>query len=215
MKLYDYWRSSAAYRVRIALNLKGLAYTHESVSLVKDGGENLGPSYRALNPQGKVPALELGDGTVLAQSLAIIEYLDETHPEPALLPRDPVAKAQARSFALTIACEVHPLNNLAVLKHLEVSFDVDGPGRVAWMAHWMAEGFEALEEGLRRRNWTGPFLFGDAPGIAEICLVPQIYNARRWKIDLSPYPLLVKADDAARGVKAFADAEPAIQPDAE
>jgi len=215
MKLYDYWRSSAAYRVRIALNLKGLPYDHVSVSLVAHGGENLKPAYRALNPQGKVPSLDLGDGTVLNQSMAIIEYLDETHPSPALLPRDPVARAQARAFALTVACEIHPLNNLAVLKHLETTFDLDGKGKVAWMAHWMAEGFAALEEGLNRRDPQGPFLFGDAPGIAEIFLVPQFYNARRWGVDLSPYPLLVKADDAARGQKAFQDAEPDAQPDAE
>ena len=215
MKLYDYWRSSAAYRVRIALNLKGLPYTHQSVSLVADGGENLKPAYRALNPQGKVPSLELGDGTVLSQSMAIIEYLDETHPEPALLPRDPISRAKARAFALTVACEIHPLNNLAVLKHLETTFDLDGKGKVAWMAHWMAEGFASLEEGLKRRNWQGPFLFGDAPGIAEIFPVPQCYTARRWGIDLSPYPLLVKADEAAREVKAFKDAEPDAQPDAE
>lgn len=215
MKLYDYWRSSAAYRVRIALNLKGLSYEHVSVSLVADGGENLKPAYRALNPQGKVPSLQLDDGTVLGQSMAIIEYLDETHPSPALLPRDAIARAKARAFALTVACEIHPLNNLAVLKHLEATFGTDGKGKVAWMGHWMVEGFAALEEGLKRRDWQGPFLFGDAPGIAEIFLVPQFYNARRWGIDLSPFPLLVKADDAARGVKAFQDAEPDAQPDAE
>jgi maleylpyruvate isomerase len=215
MKLYDYWRSSAAYRVRIALNLKGLSYTHECVHLVRDGGENLKPAYRALNPQGKVPTLELDDGTALAQSMAIIEYLDETHPDPALLPKDPVSRAQARAFALAVACEIHPLNNIGVLKHLEATFGAEGKAKVAWMAHWMGEGFAALEDGLARRDWQGPFLFGDAPGIAEIFLVPQFYNARRWGIDLSAYPLLVKADEAAHGVKAFQDAAPEAQPDAE
>lgn len=215
MKLYDYWRSSAAYRVRIALNLKGLPYTHESVSLVKDGGENLKPAYRALNPQGKVPSLELDGGAVLNQSLAIIEYLDETHPAPAFLPADPIARAQVRAFALTIACDLHPLNNIAVLKHLEATYAVDGKGKVDWMAHWMAEAFGALEEGLKRRDWQGPWLFGEAPGLAEICLVPQVYNARRWGVDVEPYPLLVKADEAARAHEAFEKAAPEAQPDAE
>ena len=188
MKLYDYWRSSAAYRVRIALNLKGLPYEHVSVSLIKDGGENLKDAYREINPQGKVPSLELNDGSVLTQSLAMIEYLDETHPEPALLPGDAEFRARIRAFALAIACEVHPLNNLGVLKHLEATFELDGPGKVDWMKHWMAEGFTALEESLARRNWNARHLFGATPTLADTCLVPQFYNARRWGMDLTPYP---------------------------
>ena len=212
MKLYTYFRSSAAWRVRIALGLKGLAWTAEFIHLVRDGGEQLRPEYRARNPTALVPTLETDAGALLAQSLAMIEYLDETHPEPPLLPRDMLARARVRAFALTVACEIHPLNNLRVLRYLGSVMGQDQAAREAWYAHWIAEGLAALEAMLATE--PGPFCFGIAPGLADICLVPQLGNARRMRCPVEPYPRLLAAEAAALGLPAFRDAAPDRQPDA-
>ncbi|RIA43854.1 maleylacetoacetate isomerase [Hephaestia caeni] len=199
--LHDYWRSSASYRVRIALALKGIAYESRPVSLLDDaqhGADNL-----AINPQGFVPTLEV-DGTPLVQSLAIIDWLDTTFPDPLLIPREPVARAQALARALVVACDIHPLDNLRVLKRLQSQFGADKQARDDWYRHWIAEGFVALE----RMAGAGPFLDGAAPGIADVCLVPQIYNARRLELPLAAYPALVRADAAATALPAFAAAHP-------
>ena len=201
--LFDYFRSSAAYRVRIALNLKGIAWRSRKVDLLHDGQR--ADDYRARNPQGLVPALEI-DGRILAQSLAIIGYLEETRPDPPLLPSDPADRAHVRAMALAIACDIHPLNNLRVLKYLKGALDQDETARNGWYAHWIGEGFEALEAMARPRS--GRFLFGDAPTIADVCLVPQIYNARRFEVPLDDFPTLVAADSAAGALDAFAAAHP-------
>ncbi|WP_027856939.1 maleylacetoacetate isomerase [Marinobacterium jannaschii] len=212
MKLYTYWRSSAAYRVRIALNLKGLPYQSEYVHLVKDGGEQRSAAYRKINPQQLVPSLETDAGEVLTQSLAMIEYLDECYPDPALLPADPVARAKARSMAQLIACEVHPLNNLRVLQHLGGELGLDKAAQGDWYRHWLAEGFKALEALLAGQDKQ--FCCGDAPGLADICLVPQVYNARRFELDLTPYPNIRRIDARCRELEAFAAAAPEAQGDA-
>jgi maleylacetoacetate isomerase len=201
--LFDYWRSSASYRVRIALNLKGIAYRGLSVDLA--GGAQRSADYRARNPQGFVPTLEI-DGQRLTQSLAIIDYLEATRPEPRLLPADPAEAAHVRALALTIACDIHPLNNLRVLKQLTGPLDQDEAAKNGWIAHWIAEGFAALE--ARAAPRAGRFLFGDAPTLADICLVPQVYNARRFGVPLEEYPLLVAADAEAAALPAFAAAHP-------
>lgn len=209
MKLYTYFRSSAAYRVRIALNLKGLTAEQQAIHLTRDGGQQLQPAYRALNPQGFVPALEV-DGTVLGQSLAIIEYLDEAHPEPSLLPGTALERARIRAFALAIACDIHPLNNLRVLRHLKRALaqeETDG-----WSRHWIMEGFAALE--TQAAATAGAFCFGDHPTLADVCLVPQMANARRVDTDLSPYPTLLRIDAHCRSLEPFAAAAPDRQPDA-
>lgn len=199
--LYDYWRSSASYRVRIALNLKGVAYESRAVSLI-DGAQSA-PDNRARHPQGLVPTLEV-DGLLLRQSLAIIDWIEATWPEPPLFPRHPAARAHSLAQALLIACDVHPLDNLRVLKRLESQFDAGRDARDDWYRHWVAEGFAALEQ----MAGEGPFLGGEAPDIADICLVPQMYNARRFDLPLAPYPKLVAADAAAAGIDAFAAAHP-------
>src|SRR5690606_4726115 len=178
MKLYSYFRSSAAYRVRIALNLKGLAYETVPVHLLKDGGQQLSDSYRSLNPTALVPTLVDGDLAV-GQSMAILEYLEETHPEPALLPRDAKGRARVRAIAQTIACDIHPLNNLRVLKYLKRTLGVPDEAKNAWYRHWVEEGLAALETMLARSPETGRYCHGDTPTMADICLVPQIANARR------------------------------------
>lgn len=212
LKLYSYWRSSAAYRVRIALNLKGVAYESESVHLVRDGGQQRQAAFRLLNPQGLVPVLVLEDGTALTQSLAIIEYLDETLPEPRLLPGDAAARARARALALAIACDIHPLNNLRVLQYLKRVLGQDQAAVDTWYRHWLVEGLAALEE---QADPKGPFLCGDQVTMADLVLVPQLYNARRFDCDLAPYPRLRAADAACAEMPAFIDALPENQPDAE
>ena len=210
MKLYTYFRSSAAWRVRIALGLKGLAWTPEFIHLTRDGGEQLRPEYRAKNPTALVPTLETDSGALLGQSLAIIEYLDELHPDPPLLPRDPLARARVRAFALTVACEIHPLNNLRVLRYLGSAMGQDQAGRDSWYAHWIAEGLAALEALAE----PGPFCFGAAPTLADICLIPQLVNARRMHCPVAAYPRLLAAEAAALALPAFRDAAPDRQPDA-
>lgn len=201
--LHDYSRSSASYRVRIALNLKGVEYQQRAVSLV-DGAQK-SPEYRALNPQGFVPMLEM-DGQRLTQSLAIIVYLDQRFPDPPLVPRDPVAGAHVRSLALTVACDIHPLNNLRVLGYLKSELGQDQESVDRWYRHWVAEGLAALEALAATR--AGRFLFGDQPTLADVCLVPQLYNARRFAVPLEPYPTLLRADAAAAALPAFAAAHP-------
>jgi len=211
MRLYSFWRSSAAFRVRIALNLKRLPFETLSTSLGK--GAHRAPEYTALNPQGLIPTLVDG-GTVLAQSLAIIEYLDETYPEPAFLPRDAAARAAVRSMAQAIACDIHPLNNLRVLNYLKGALGHDESVVKTWYRHWIAEGFTGLEELARRHSADRRFLFGAAVSMADICLVPQVYNARRFECDLAPFPTLTAIAAALEALPAFADARPEVQPDA-
>ncbi len=214
MRLYDYFRSSAAYRVRIALNLKGIAPDERTYVHLRMGSQRA-QDYLALNPQGLVPALTLDDGHVLTQSLAIIEYLDEKHREPPLLPQHPVARARVRAIALQIACEIHPLDNLRVLNYLTATLGVSRERKDGWYRYWIDVGFEALEKLLARDTATGHFCHGDQPTLADICLVPQIANARRFDIDMSPYPTLTRIESACNALPAFADAAPARQPDAE
>jgi maleylacetoacetate isomerase len=201
--LYDYWRSSAAYRVRIALNLKGIDYEQRPINLA--AGEQKSEDFRALNPLGLVPMLEI-DGHRLTQSLSIIMYLATRFPEPPLLPADVAEAAHVRSMALTIACDIHPLNNLRVLKELKGPLGHDQATIDAWVAHWISEGFAALDAIAAPR--AGKFLFGDSPTIADICLVPQMYNARRFNVPVEAYPTLVRADANASKLDAFARAHP-------
>ena len=211
MKLYSYFRSSAAYRARIALNLKGLSYETVSVHLVKDGGHNRRPEYRAVNPQMRVPALVAPGGEVLIQSLAIIEYLDETHPEPPFLPKDPIARAKVRGLAELIACDIHPLNNTSPLRYLKNQMGQEQSAIDAWYHHWVREGFEALEALLE----PGPYACGRVVTLADICLVPQVANARRLKVPLDKFPKIVGVDAACLKLPAFDAARPENQPDAE
>ena len=201
--LYDYFRSSASYRVRIALNLKGIDYEQRPISLVE--GEQQASSYRALNPQGLVPMLEI-DGQRLTQSLSIIVYLDQKYRDPQLMPANPADGAHVRSLALAVACDIHPLNNLRVLKYLRGPLGLSEEAKDEWYRHWVVEGLAALEEMARPK--AGAFLFGDAPTIADICLVPQLYNARRFSVPLTDYPTLRRADETASAHAAFAAAHP-------
>ncbi len=212
LKLYDYWRSSAAYRVRIGLNLKGLAYEQAPVNLAPGVDEQFRPAFRHTNPQSRVPVLQTGAGAV-SQSLAILEWLDETHPEPPLLPADPWARAEARAFALTIACDIHPMGNLSALKQLGQQFSADEAALQVWRERWFGGGMAVLEERLAGRPETA-FAFGDQPTLADICLVPQVYNCRRFDIDLSAFPRLVAVTATAEAHPAFAAAAPERQPDA-
>jgi maleylpyruvate isomerase len=214
MKLYSYFRSSAAYRVRIALNLKNLPYDYVPVHLLRNGGEQLEPAYRRLNPDAILPTLVDGDN-VLQQSLAIIEYLEETHPEPPLLPKSPADRVYVRSVALQVACEIHPLNNLRVLKYLKHTVGADDATRDAWYRHWIESGFVTLEEHLAGDSRTGKLCFGDTPTLADACLVPQVFNAQRFKIDVTQFPTIQRIHDHASQFDAFARAAPGVQPDAE
>lgn len=213
MRLWTYWRSSAAYRVRIALALKGLVPEQVPVHLVRDGGEQHADAYRAVHPQGLVPALE-DEGRVLVQSLAILEYLEERHPEPPLLPRDPGARARVRGLAQLVACEIHPLNNLRVHAYLRDVLGQDEDARQAWYRHWVGLGLDALERLLAGSPETGRFCHGDAPTFADCCLVPQLYNARRFGCDLGGAPTVTRIEAACLALPAFDRARPEAQPDA-
>ena len=210
MKLYGFSRSSAAFRVRIALNLKGIAWEHINISL--PDGDQFGSDYTRVNPQGRGPTLIDGDNKLI-QSMAILEYLDETHPEPAFLPAEPVARARVRGLADIIACDIHPLNNLAVLKFLgkEMGADKDAVN-VTWYQHWIYEGFNALETMLSGDSATGTFAHGDAPGLVDICIVPQVFNAQRYECELGPYPTITRIFDACMKLDAFDSAQPSKQP---
>ena len=211
MKLYSYYRSSAAYRVRIALNLKGLAYDTEPIHLLKDGGHNRRAEFRAINPQMRLPALVAPTGEVLIQSLAIIDYLDETHPNPPFLPTEPIARARARALAQIIACDIHPLNNVGPLRYLKREMQQEQSAIDAWYHHWVIAGFEAYEALLG----SGPYSCGEDITIADICLVPQVANAQRFKVPLDRFPKIVAADAACLKLAAFDRARPENQPDAE
>ena len=211
MKLYTYFRSSAAFRVRIALNLKGIAYEPMFVHLAK--GEHRAPAYTRVNPQALLPTLELDDGTRIHQSLAIIEYLDETHPAKPLIPKDALGKARVRSLSYLIASEIHPLNNLRVLQHLKRALGQSEDQVNAWYRHWIADGLAKLEAELASNK--GRFCHGEAPTMADCCLVPQIFNAKRYQSDLAPYPQTMRVFEACMQLEAFDRAQPSKQPDAE
>jgi maleylacetoacetate isomerase len=211
VKLYSYFRSSAAYRVRIALNLKSLPYEMVAIHLTKDGGRQHTSEFRAINPQARVPALELSSGEILTQSLAIIEYLDEIHPEPPLLPADALGRAKSRAIAQMIACDVHPLNNLIALQYLRRQLKHEQAEIDVWYHHWIIEGFTALETMLT----PGPYACGTHVTLADICLVPQVANARRLKVPLDKFPKIVGVDTACMRLPAFDKARPEQQPDAE
>jgi maleylacetoacetate isomerase len=218
MKLYGYFRSSASYRVRIALNLKGLDAEQVSVHLVKNGGEQFSESFRALNPDALVPALldtDEGSDIVLNQSLAIIEYLEEKYPQPALLPSNLADRAHMRSLAFSVACEIHPLNNLRVLKYLTGTLGISEEQKNTWIQHWCVSGLAALEQRLAADNRTGDFCFGNKPTLADCCLVPQIFNAQRFNCDLSGMPTLMRINQNCLSLAAFVKAMPMNQADAE
>ena len=212
MELYTYYRSSAAFRVRIALNLKGLAYTPRTVHLRK--GEHRTPGYLGINPQGLLPTLVV-DGRRLTQSLAILEYLEERYPQPALLPTDALGRARVRALAELVACEMHPLNNLRTLEYLRAHCGQDEARIATWYRHWIGDGFEKLEATLRQDGGTGTYCHGERPTIADCCLVPQIFNARRFDSDLSTYPTTMRIFEACMKLDAFQRAQPSAQPDAE
>jgi maleylacetoacetate isomerase len=213
--LYGYWRSSAAYRVRIALNLKGLSYETRPVHLVRDGGEQHAPDYFALNPQELVPCLLDGD-RVITQSLAIMEYLDEMHPEleTALLPVDARGRAQVRALAKAVCCDIHPLGNLRVLQQLETQFGASDEQRAEWSRYWIAAGFKAIEVMLGDSAATGRYCHGETPSMADACLIPQVYNALRWKLPMDDYPTIQRIHRACNELEAFRLAAPEVQPDA-
>jgi maleylacetoacetate isomerase len=211
VKLYGYFRSSAAYRVRIALNLKNLSHEQQSVHLTRNGGWQWSEEYRAVNPQKRVPALALDNGTILVQSLAIIEYLEEVHPQPPLLPADPAERAEVRAVSQIIACDIHPLNNLAALNYLKGPLQHDQSAVDEWYRHWVMQGLQAVEALLG----PGPYAFGAHVTVADLCLVPQVFNARRFKVDMGKYPKIASADAACLKLPAFDKARPENQPDAE
>ena len=212
MKLYGYFRSSASYRVRIALSLKGLDYDLQPVHLRR--GEQRAPEFLQRNPQGLVPALE-DDGALLTQSLAIIEYVEERHPEPPLLPPASVDRAWVRAMTQIVACDIHPINNLRILQYLENDLGLDDDARAAWARRWIDEGFAALDAMLKNEPRAGRHCFGDRPTLADVCLVPQVFNSRRVGVDLARYPTLTRIHDNCMGLPAFADQAPERQPDAE
>jgi len=214
LKLYNYFRSSASFRVRIALGLKGLPYEYAAVHLTKGGGEQFAPAFRALNADALIPVLD-DDGVVLTQSLAIIEYLDETRPEPPLLPADPVERAYVRAFALTIACEIHPLNNLRVLRYLVRNLSVNEEKKNEWYRHWVEQGLAALENQVVTEQRSGRHVLGDAVTMADVVLVPQIFNARRFDCRVDHAPTLMRIFEHCMELSSFIDAQPSRQPDAE
>jgi maleylacetoacetate isomerase len=214
LRLHTYWRSSAAYRVRIALALKGLPYESVPRHLLRHGGEQRSPEYLALNPQGLVPALE-HDGHVVTQSLAICEYLEEVQPQPPLLPADPRRRAAVRAMALAVACDIHPLNNLSVLQYLRAELGQGDESVTRWISHWIDRGFTALEQLIARHSANGRYCFGDSVTLADVFLVPQVANSRRVQLDLAPYPGLAAVARHLESLPAFAAARPEAQPDAE
>lgn len=213
MKLIGYFRSSAAYRVRIALNLKGVAVEHASRHLRK--GEQRAPDYVAINPQKLVPALVLDSGEVLTQSLAILEYLEETHPQPPMLPRDPVGRARVRALALIPTADIHPIQNLRVMGYLREKFGQTEESAFGWSRHWIETGFDAYEASIANDPRTGAFSHGDSPTLADLCLIPQVFNAARFKVDMKRYPTIQRIYDSCMRLPAFDAAQPSKQPDAE
>lgn len=212
-KLYEYWRSSAAYRVRLALRLKGIEYDHIPVSLAPGESEHRADDYRALNPQMLVPFFD--DGTVATgQSMAILEYLEEAYPDVPLLPADAMSRAQVRSFSLSICCDIHPLNNLRVLQYLKGPLAVDDDQFSAWYAHWINEGFAAAEQFAREYSADGTFVYGESATLADVCLIPQAYNARRFEVSLNAFPTLVGIIEACNRLPEFQESVPEAQPDA-
>lgn len=213
LQLYSYWRSSAAYRVRIGLNLKGLAYETVPVHLVRDGGEQHTEAYRAVNPQELVPVLKHGD-RIMRQSVAVLEYLDETWPTPALLPATSRDRQRVRAIAQAVACDIHPLNNLRVLQYFDREWNVPQPERDEWVRHWVTGGFAAVEQMLTDHPSTGDFCEGNIPGLADCCLIPQVYNARRFGVDIAQFPTIARIDKACLALPAFDAARPERQADA-
>ena len=211
MKIFGYFRSSAAFRLRIAMNFKGLSYDYNLVNL--QSGDHLSDDFKRINPQGRVPAIDI-EGNILTQSLAIIEYLDEVYPAPPLLPSDPLGKAKVRGIAGLIACDIHPLNNLAVLNYLRDQLIAEEEARLAWYRHWVKEGFDGLELILAANVETGQFCFGDTPTVADICLVPQVVNAKRFNCNLASYPTILRIFEECMSLSQFADADPMNQPEA-
>jgi maleylpyruvate isomerase len=214
MQLFTYFRSSAAFRVRIALNLKGLKAEPHFIHLVRDGGQQHKPEFRKVNPQGFVPAL-VDQGHTLTQSLAIIEYLEETHPQPPLLPKDALGRARVRALSLIVAADIHPLQNTRITKYLEQELKQDEAARKRWIQRWITEGFAALEKLLANDSATGEFCHGDTPGMADVLLVPQMFSARRFGVELEAFPTLRRIDEHCQLLKPFQDAAPAKQPDFE
>lgn len=213
LTLHSYFRSSASYRVRIALNLKGLPYQYVPVHLLKDGGQQHTADYQRVNPAQLVPTL-VDDGHAIGQSLAIMEYLDETHPEPPLMPRDPLGRARVRALAQSVACEIHPLNNLRVLQYLDNDLKVDEATKATWYRHWITVGFTAIEAMLAHDPSTGTYCHGNTPGMADCCLIPQIANSRRFDTPLDAFPTIRRIEQACLALEAFAKAAPLLQPDA-
>jgi maleylacetoacetate isomerase len=215
MKLYTYFRSSAAYRVRIALNLKGLAYEAQPVHLLRDGGQHLADAYRAVNPSTLLPTLQDDDGAVIGQSLAILEYLEETRPQPPLLPADPAGRARVRALALTVVADTHPLGNLRVLKYIKGEMGLSEEVKLEWHRHWLRSGLATLEALLAGDERTGIYSHGDTPTLADCCLVPQVFNAHRFEVDTAPFPTVMRINAACAALPAFQQAHPSQQPDAE
>ena len=214
MKLYTYFRSSAAYRVRIALHLKGLKYEAVPVHLLRDGGEQLQADYRSINPSGLVPAYQ-DEWLTLTQSMAILEYLEDAHPHPPIMPKDAQGRARVRELAQIVACDIHPVNNLRVLRYLKHDLGLSEEVKTEWYRHWLTDGLAVLEKHLARDPSSGPLCHGYVPTIADCCLVPQVYNAQRFEIDMAPYPTIARINANCAALPAFDAAHPSRQPDAE